>query len=238
MRGAPAVAYVWAYNEADVVEWTVRHLLGQGVAVHAIDNWSDDGTYEILQRLSNGRYVELERWPDSGPPEHASLGDMMRRTEELALAAGPHWAIHHDADEVLRSSRPGELVVGALTRLGAAGWTAVESRVQTYAPSEEFTAGADPEWTLTRLIPDHIDARTRHVRAWLQQPGVRVDLATRGGHFVMFPRIRVAPERLVMKHYPLRNADQAARKVASRRARWSPAERARGWHTHYDEARP
>ena len=53
----PSGPFIWGItmvkNEADIVEQTIRHLLGQGVDhILAADNGSSDGTYEILLELS------------------------------------------------------------------------------------------------------------------------------------------------------------------------------------------
>jgi hypothetical protein len=40
--------------------------------------------------------------------------------------------------------------------------------------------------------------------------------------------------RFIIRHYSFRTQAQAERKIAERRARYAPAERAMGWHTHYD----
>jgi hypothetical protein len=230
-------AYMWARDEADIVGWTVGHLLGQGVNVVVFDDWSTDGTLEIVQDWQRLHPGWVRVYPKSGSANSASLREMCEVTESVALLNAPGWALHHDADELLRSQMAGETVADTLRRLGAAGYNAVESAVQTYAPSDRFVAGSNPEDILTEEIPGHVDTRTRHVRAWLQG-SQRVDVATRGGHFVNFPGVRVAPERLHMKHYPLRTTAQAARKVADRRSRWSATERARGWHSHYDGLKP
>lgn len=86
---------------------------------------------------------------------------------------------------------------------------------------------------MTARVEAPLDARLTHVKAWKVLPGVRVDLATSGGHDVQFPGRVVAPERLILKHYPLRGPAQAARKLADYARRWDPAERARGWHAQY-----
>lgn len=45
------LAILSTFNEADFVRESVKHLLDQGCTVHIIDNWSNDGTYEILEEL-------------------------------------------------------------------------------------------------------------------------------------------------------------------------------------------
>jgi hypothetical protein len=43
------------------------------------------------------------------------------------------------------------------------------------------------------------------------------------------------PTSFLLKHYPIRSQAHGERKVfRERRPRYDPANRARGWHTHYD----
>jgi hypothetical protein len=76
------------------------------------------------------------------------------------------------------------------------------------------------------------------VKAWrsLDKP---VELAASGGHSARFPGRRIFPFNFLSKHYPFRSQAHAERKVfQERRARFSPAERAEGWHMQYDELEP
>src|SRR5262249_40486081 len=50
-RRLKIAAIINIFNEADIIEAVVRHLVEQGVDVHLIDNWSTDGTYEIGREL-------------------------------------------------------------------------------------------------------------------------------------------------------------------------------------------
>jgi hypothetical protein len=72
------------------------------------------------------------------------------------------------------------------------------------------------------------------VKTW-RQPDTHVDLAATGGHEARFEGRKIYPTPFTLKHYPLRNNEQAKRKVFLERVgRFSPAERAIGWHVQYD----
>jgi hypothetical protein len=73
------------------------------------------------------------------------------------------------------------------------------------------------------------------VKGWKPQPAP-VDLAGSGGHDVVFPGRRVFPYKFPIRHYPIRSQAHGERKIlAERKSRFDPAERARGWHAHYDQ---
>lgn len=66
-----------------------------------------------------------------------------------------------------------------------------------------------------------------------------MSLADSGGHEVRFPGRAVYPIKFLLKHYPVRSQAHGLRKVLRERVpRWDPAERAAGWHTHYDHVGP
>src|SRR5436190_1338975 len=45
------LAIMTLFNESDVVESVIGHLLEEEVDVHIIDNWSTDGSYTIVENL-------------------------------------------------------------------------------------------------------------------------------------------------------------------------------------------
>ncbi len=228
-----AIAYMFVYNEADILPWSVRHAIDQGLHVHISDNWSDDGSYEIARQMADadGR-ITVGRWPESGPVDEVSWAEMLAHVETLAMWSGFDWCMHYDADEIRRSVRRDERLIDAIARLDEAGFNAINHEVVVYVQRPDYDGSQNPETFLSQIMPDHIDRHNGQVKCWKQTLGRRVDL-TCGGHRVNFPDIRIAPERLVLKHYPLRSPAQATRKVRSRGNRWSSDDRARGWHTQY-----
>ena len=117
---------VWAVtmvrNEEDIVGYTVRHLLRQGVdRVVVADHGSTDSTPEILARLAaEDPRVVVVRDRTPGYFQHVQ----MTRLALVACAAGAEWIVPFDADEawyaaggrplaeVLRSCREDVLAAG------------------------------------------------------------------------------------------------------------------------------
>jgi hypothetical protein len=84
-------------DEADVVEFTVRHLLGHVDQLLVRDNGSSDGTAEILDALADqadGRLVVQED-SEVGYYQAAKTSELAR----LALELGHSWVVPCDADE-------------------------------------------------------------------------------------------------------------------------------------------
>ncbi len=74
LREPPAsyrvVAFIPVYNEADIIESTIRHLGESGVQVYVLDNWSNDGTWELVRKNASGNLIGAERF--LGGPSKAS----------------------------------------------------------------------------------------------------------------------------------------------------------------------
>ena len=225
-----ATAFVCCYNEADIIGDVVRHLHEQGVDVHVVDNWSQDESATIVKKLGVMNY---EKFPSDGPSPYYSWRLLLQRVEELAYRSDADWIIHHDADEIRRSPRPGESLLDGLERVGRGGYSAVNFQVYHFMPVDDLYVG-DPERHFRYYTVNHPDSRMRQVKAW-KRTEHRVDLASTGGHFAKFPGMMVSPEFFTLKHYPLRTSAQAERKVIRERVgRYDPVERAMKWHVQYD----
>jgi hypothetical protein len=228
------LAIICARNEIDILPWVVRYLRSQSVGVYLMDDWSTDGTWEASFGWD---LVGRERFPALAASRTFDLAAQMRRKEEIAAASGVSWCMHYDADEIRRSTRPDETLCGALERFERHGYSAAAHALMNFCSREGWQHGMDPEAFFTE--PEQSATQQNrwgalHVKAW-KNTGQRVDLACAGGHDVQFPGRRVAPEQLLLKHYPLRGRTLTDAKLADRRGRWNAAERARGWHFQYDK---
>jgi hypothetical protein len=233
-----AVAFVTAYNEADIVASTIEQLLEQGLAVYLIDNWSTDGTWDIAQRLA-GQLVGLERFPAAGPAPFYEWRALLGRVEELAATIRAEWFVHVDADERRKSPWAELSLREALWRVDRRGFNAVDHTIVTFPPVDDgFRPGSDPERYFRHFEFGRNPGHFVQIKAWRRARG-RVDLAGSGGHDVSFEGRRVFPLNFLSKHYPVRSQEHGERKVfGERQARWSPVERADGWHVQYDALRP
>ena len=97
------VALMAVYNEADVIEASIGALTSEGVEVYVLDNWSTDGSFELVQRLLGLGVIGHELFPESGPPERMASRELHRRMGELSTSLPADWFVHVDADERRRS---------------------------------------------------------------------------------------------------------------------------------------
>ena len=94
--------------------------------------------------------------------------------------------------------------------------------------------GSDPEHLFTHFEfgrrPGHFVQR----KAW-RQPSEGVKLADSGGHDAVFRARKPFPYKFLLKHYPLRNPEQAYRKIfLERLPRYNPETMRQGWHVQYN----
>ncbi len=233
-----ALAVVAMYNEVDVARSCVQALLDDGLAVHVIDNWSTDGTYERVEQMTGSG-----RSPPSGgrPTPQATVTTgrpYLDRIWEVANSRQADWCIYLDADERRRSPWPGGRLVDALHHVDRSGFTAVDHSVVEFHPIDngfDPTGDADVEAELRWFEFPRRPGMFRQVKAW---SGRKVRHRS-GGHDVVFRGRRVYPYKFLLKHYPIRSQEHGEQKVfAERKSRWSPEGLAHGWHTHYDHVRP
>jgi glycosyltransferase involved in cell wall biosynthesis len=236
--GFRVLAIVTAYNEADIIASTIEALARDGIEVHVIDNWSTDGTYEIAERYRERGLVGLERYPIDPSPRF-DLEHLLLRVEEVAAASTADWVIHHDADERRRGPWGGIGLRDALWTVQRSGFNAVDHTVLNFRPVDDgFSPSSDPEAYFRHFEFGKTPDSFLQIKAW-RNTRERVQLADSGGHQAVFAGRRVFPYKFLLKHYPIRSQAHGERKIlVERQARWNPAERAKGWHLHYDEMTP
>lgn len=229
------LAVIPCFNEVDVLASTIGRLRSQGCAVHVLDNWSTDGTWELACELADrDPLISCEQFPEEGKGEF-EWARQLRRLAEVGASSDADWILHVDADEQLASFAPGVGLRQALGVMAASGFDVVDFTVLDFRPTVLDSPGSLPaRW--------EFGLRTGHQiieRAWRNRGSV-VDIASSGGHSVNEPGKRVAPVNLVLHHFPLRSPEHARRKIyADRLPRVADSsEQAKGWHRQYDGFRP
>jgi hypothetical protein len=233
------LAIIATYNDRDVILTTTRKLLHDRIAVHVLDNWSDDGTFEALTMLSTELDdLSIQRFPEAGPSEYYEWHALLKEKEAIARRHPGRWIIHQDSDEVRLSPWPGRSFREGLYVAERLGYSAVDFTVCNFRPvNESFKQDFDPEIVFRHFEFGRMPGHFVQIKAWHQKES-SMSLAESGEHQVQFSGRRVFPYKFMLKHYPLRTPEQARRKIfVERLGRYSPQERAAGWHIHYDNLR-
>lgn len=223
------------YNEADILPWTLRHIIGQGCEPYVLDNMSTDVNWAVLAGMLRdfGVHAGIEQIDTGGKYDWTAI---LKRIEEIALERGRgRWCMLYDADEIRSAPWVFATLQEALCNVQKHGYNAVDFRVRCYAPIDNGWVGqCSPEEYFRHYLPEHVDQGMHHIKAWLQGDE-RVDLHTHGGHQALFANRRVYPVPFMLKHYPIRGQQHGERKVLRERlARYTPEERAKHWHVQYD----
>jgi hypothetical protein len=228
-----ACAIMAVYNEADIVRETVLKLIAHEVDVFLIDNASTDGTAAQVADLVGRGVIDIQtaRFTENGR-EVYDWTSLLRMKEDVARRLGHDWFLHVDADEIRYAPWPGMSLREGFDRVDNAGYSLVNFKLFNFRLTASSPPGGDVESTMTAYSPSEY-FNQRQVKAWKASDAV--DIATLGGHHVRVPGGRIYPTRFIHKHYPVRSLEHGRRKIlAERKARFSQAERQRGWHVQYD----
>lgn len=234
--GFDVLAIVTTYNEADIIEQTLRRLIDGGVRVHVIDNWSTDGTESLVQKFVSPGQLSMELFPSDGPSRYFQLESLLRRVNQVAHRSGADWVVHHDCDEIHDSAWKGVSLREGLWAVDRWGFNCVDHAGIDFRPVDErWHPGDDLDSSFDWFEFGSSHAHFTLLKAWKPQSAM-VSNSETGGHSADFEGRRIFPYKFPIRHYSLRSTAQAQRKLfEERKNRWDPAERAKGWHHHYDD---
>ena len=194
---------IWAVSvvrdEADVIAYTVEHLLAEGVdRVLVADNGSVDGTGDLLRRLGRDLPVTVV---DDGLAAHHQ-GVKVTRLARAAARAGAGWVIPFDADE-LWYSPDGRTLADALR---SATCDIAVTDMWNHLPDAASDVADEPNPYLR--MPQRTSEPLGVVKvAFRAHPWARV---VPGNHNVRRPGARA--RLLGIRQVPFRSAEQIERK--------------------------
>lgn len=229
-----AVALMTVFNEQDIIETSIRHLLDDGVSVHVIDNHSTDETPEILATLEQEFRGRLVTQLSQTPQDKFCLQDILKEKEQIAfdLYKG-YWIVNVDTDEFRQSPWEGLSLSEAIQRVNTDGYNCINSILVNFRPTDnDYVPGTDFVAHF-RHCEFHHNLKFGHEKIW-KQGNVKVDCHHSGGHRIHFPDRRFYPLPFLIRHYPIRSQEHGVRKVVRERlSRYSETEKRMGWHGHY-----
>ena len=204
-------------NEADIIAPALRRLIGQGLKVYLIDNWSTDATMDIARQFLGKGLINIEQYPPGGRNGTYHWLPLLKRKEELARELGADWYIHHDVDEYRESPWPDVDLCDGLYHVDRCGFNVVDFTLINFEPIDNgFVDGTDyvqyfRYWEFGKR-PGHFI----QVKAWknLHQG---VNLTDTGGHHVQFDGQRIYPHKFLLRHYSFRTDIQSRKKIHQER---------------------
>ncbi|MBD5550026.1 MAG: glycosyltransferase [Lachnospiraceae bacterium] len=227
------LAVIHFYNEADILERTIQYLLSQEIDLYLLDNWSDDGSYEIAERYQNDypERIYLEQFPLSGKSENYEWYNQLEKTEKISKELNYDWFIHYDADEMRVSPWENVTLREAIYHIDRQGYNCIENTVIDFRFTKRDSGNIFMEDTFFDFRHDR--KLFDQLKTWKKSQ--KVDLKSAAGHFVHITNPKAYPLKFLNRHYPLRSMEQAEKKVfQDRLPRFQKEHAERGWHGHYD----
>lgn len=230
------LAIINSYNEKDIIYETITHLLNQGIDVCFVDNHSNDGTYELVaSSFQNDDRVIIRKSDYYG--DNYEWYQLLKNTENISheFSKKYDWFMHHDSDELRYSPFKNISMQEMISFVDSEDYNAIDFTVIDF----RFTKNND---NITKefeknLLSFEFGRRAGHfqqVKCWKYTKDI--NLADSGGHNVEFQNKKVYPIKFLLKHYPLRNIEQAQRKIfQDRQKRIMKEKNEKGWHSHYDK---
>jgi len=228
------LAIIHFYNEADILGQTIQYLLAQEIDLYLLDNWSDDGSFEIARKYQETfpERIYLERFPPSGGSGNYEWYNQLEKTEIISKALDYAWFIHYDVDEMRVSPWEDTTLREAIYWIDRQGYNCIENTVVDF----RVTA-----WDMDNIFMQDTFFDFRHLKIMFDQlktwkKSQQVNLKSSAGHFVHIANPKIFPLKFLNRHYPLRSIEQAEKKVfQDRLPRFRKEHGERGWHGHYDE---
>ena len=202
-------AMVSVFNEEDIIGEVIENLLDNGLHVVALDNGSTDNSYSICSKLASRSSFSLHRWF----PDGLDLEQFALRLYRLAAEQSPEWLVFSDGDEIMETEQRGRSLHQAIEEADAAGHNLMQYNRFDFFMTEKDDPTVQAPVERLRYYSWQGDY---NYRAFKYVPGIQA--APSFAHYPLFPpqtRYKIAPEKLVLRHYPYRSREHASRKIAN-----------------------
>lgn len=218
------VAIIACRNEEVRLGNCLSTLQENGIKFAIIDDGSTDATAEVVHRPAFRR--SLVHYERRASDNVFRLEPLLMRKAELARQIDADWIIHHDADEVMQSYRPGETLAESIERVGTSDIDIINLDEFVLLPLDHAYVQDNPGPQPLLHYYFFEPAPTRLMRIWKPRFGSAV--VRTGGHQVLDGSPRLAAETFALRHYIFRDQAHAFSKYESRT--FDPDALKRGWH--------
>jgi len=220
------VAIIAVRNESLYINTVIEHLIAEGLKCVVIDNQSDDDTVERCRQYYPDHVIAIENIPYPGYYDWQTI---LARKDELRKSLKADWIIHHDADEIMHSNRPGETLAQAIIRVDNEGYNAINFDEFVFIHENDSVSYEGHNYYLDMHHYYYFQPaanKPRLVRAFSK--AVQGDITRSAGHKPSGSNVRIHPEHLVLRHYICLSKNHAISKYVKRI--YSTEELKMGWH--------
>lgn len=221
------------YNEADIIESVIEHLISHGIELVILDNGSTDGSHEKCSKFVREGVSSLVQFTTDRFEFDLIIGKLY----ELALRLKPDWVLLNAADEFIESPYSELTLKDAIESEEQRGYNLIQLNNFEFWPTERDEKNNEAD--VRKRLKYYTFNDDQQFRAWKVYSGITVTGTS--GHYPTFPanvKIRITQTKYVLRHYRIRSYPHGLRKVFSERLpRYPPEVRAKGRHIHYDNFR-
>ena len=172
------IGMVPTYNDEDIIEEVISHLLSQELELVVLDNGSTDNTYKICEKYVGKGILELRQYITQTCQWdllHGMLYDM-------ALVHTPDWVIRSDSDEFLESGIENITLKEAIEQVDSEGYNLIQFDWFDFFMTDDDNESA----TSIREKLRYYSYQGDYIyRAWKFFPGIRIGDVM--GHYPIFP---------------------------------------------------
>lgn len=186
-----------ARDEADAIEGTMRHMASEVDHLLVADNLSTDGTRQILDRLTDDLPLTVVDDPDPGYEQSRKMSALAARAAEM----GATWIVPFDADELwVAPHRIADVLAGLDCSIA---YAALYNHLRTAVDEDDADPFRSMVWRQPKPAP-----LPKVAFRW--EPG---SVIHQGNHGVTRPSGGIGVPALEIRHFPVRSAEQFARKA-------------------------
>ncbi len=240
MNARRIIGFIFCYNEADIIGETLQFYETLGIPVVFVDNGSTDGTAEIARGKLHSEVLEYVRLETA----EYDLKDLLNVCLATVERQSPAWIMHIDADHLYEPGQGFASFAAHVDDAERRGYNVIDFEEYVFLPATTDASNIESVYERIKHYayripgiakrPSSYGPRILQPRLYKYQPGM--DISEDGAHTIFYAGdvMKIHPVKGVLRHYMFRSVEHARRKLEQRRARYSRAGRARGWHTQYD----
>ena len=200
-------------NEEHYLERCLEYLYEQGIETCLIDNGSTDRTREIAKDYLHRGVFRIEQFPFTGIFE---LMEILKYKSRLAQEIDADWFIHHDADEIREAPKPFDNLAEGIKDADERGYNAINSDEIVFMPTSEEESFEGKEYVNEMKYYYYLRPKRLHRVSIWKKTDTNADLASSGGHSVVFEGRNIYPENFILRHYILLSKRHAIEKYGKR----------------------
>jgi len=216
------------YNDGDIINEVIEHLLSQNLELVVLDNGSTDGSFEICRKFQDKGILQLKQFQTETFNEFL----VYRMLYDMAIAHNPDWVVKIDSDEFLESGISKMNLKDAIIQVDKEGYNLIQFDRFDFFMTDDDKKNSDSIKNKLRYYSCQGDFL---YRSWKYKPGITIGDVD--GHYPIFPEgdgYKIAPNKLVLRHYTFRSQEQAEKKMSDRvRGTGTQKENKRIMNRHY-----